>query len=315
MAESWKIDAKFYGLLHRVYTVGRQIARATGHINFLRMAFGRIAGRFMFRMAPGHSGTFKLNGHDMKLATDNQYPPIDMAVGKYESETVQLMERRVGPGMAMIDIGAHVGFFTLLGAKLVGSTGQIYAFEAEPNNYGVLQANIERNGYQNVIAENQAVSEKCGTTSFFLSGLDNGSHSIYKVRRRMTKGEIEVQTTTIDAFLESKGWPKIDVIKIDVEGAENVVIKGMEKVLASEPSPDLIMEFCPFLLEEAGNPPQLLIHTIKSLGYTVSVIAGDLELTSLEKEEDVSSLISTLLKQQTYVNVFCSKTAWQNSAS
>ena len=296
-----------YSLIYRVYMTVRKAARSTGHINILRVIFGPFAGRLLFRLAPGTKYAIRSNGHEMELAYGAQYPPIEMIVGNYEQETVLLFERRIRSGMRVVDIGAHVGFFTLLAAKLVGPTGEVYAFEAEPENYKILQSNINRNKYQNVTAENQAVSDNNGTAHFYLSGLDNGSHSLHKVRRRMTRGAIKVRETTLDAFFKAQGWPVIDLIKIDVEGAENMVIKGMQQVLALQPAPDLVIEFCPFLLEEAGNKSGLLIRTLQSLDYSVFTITDEANLTLLENDSDIAQLISSLLKRQTYINVFCTR--------
>ncbi len=302
-----------YTLFHGIYRMVRHVFRSTGHINLIRMLLGPIAGRFMFRMAPVTNGTFNLNGHTMALAGGGRYPPIDMAMGRYEEQTVNLLKSRVDPGMGMVDIGAHVGYFTLLGANLVGPEGRVYAFEAEPQNFSLLVSNIKRNGYHNIVPEEQSVSDECGTTQLFLSGLDNGSHSIFRARERRIIGDVQVKTTTLDAFLEARDWPRIDLIKIDVEGAEIQVLQGMKRLLQLQP-PELVIEFCPFLLESAGKQPIDLINEIRNQGYHIEYVDEAKGIVPLAPEDE-GPLIGSLLKHQTYVNIFCSKKECQGSAS
>ena len=299
-------DMTLYKILHSLYQLGRSIVRSTGQINHIRMLLGPLAGRLMFSMAPDVNGIFVLNGQRMVLANSDRYPPIDMAMGEFEKQTVKIIEDTLRSGMTMIDIGAHVGYFSLLGASLVGDEGKIYAFEPEPQNYSLLADNIERNGYKNVVAESKAVSEISGEAQLFISGLDNGSHSIYQNEKRKTTDYVPVQTVNLDDYLGTMGCHHIDLIKIDVEGAEIDVIKGMVGVLSREDAPTLIIEFCPFLLEAAGKQPVDLINLIREMGFSIQYVEETTGKAPLGNDIEIQ-LIETLLKHQTYVNIFCYK--------
>ena len=84
-----------------------------------------------------------------------------------------------GPGMIVVDVGANVGYFSLLAAELVGSSGKVYAFEPEPGNNGILQQNIEINSLSNIQVEEMAGSDNSGVADLYLSELDSGSHSLF----------------------------------------------------------------------------------------------------------------------------------------
>jgi FkbM family methyltransferase len=243
----------------------------------------------------------------MVLASGKSYAPIDMAMDKYEEGTVRLFERLLEPGMGVVDVGAHVGFFTLIAARLVGPTGRVYAFEPEPLNYALLSANIQKNGYSNILAVQKALANSSGPRQLFISSLDNGSHSLYRGRGRQGKETLPIEATTLDAFLATQEWPRVALVKIDVEGAELSVLEGMSRLLGGSHVPRLIIEFCPYLLEFAGRNPLELIGKLASLGFKVHFI-DDQECPTPVQEVNLDMMIARLTRPQTYVNLFCSRT-------
>ena len=299
-------DMSLHKFVHRAYQISRNIARSTGQIDHMRVILGPLIGRFVFKMAPDVRGTFLLNGQHMILAGVDRYPPIDMAMGNFEARTVELIENVLRPGMNMVDVGAHVGYFSLLAASLVGESGRIFAFEPEPENYQILIGNIERNGYETIVVEQKAISQSLGEVQLFISGLDNGSHSIYQNKKRRTTGFVTVPTITLDSFIELHGSPDLDLIKIDVEGAEIDVINGMQRILERLRPPALLIEFCPFLLQAAGKLPIDLIRLIRRWGFVIQYIDENVGVLPLDESVE-DHLIETLLKHQTYVNIFCTK--------
>ena len=208
--------------------------------------------------------------------------------------------------MVVVDIGANVGYFTLLSAEQVGPGGTVYAFEPEPDNYALLKKNIELNSYSNIRAIESAVSDECGSIQLFLSSMDNGSHSIYDAAARGVAGIKTVNTTTLDAFLEGKGWPKVDLVKIDVEGAENKVLDGMKLFCEKSPEFNLIIEFCPVLIRATGANPFDLLDKLASMNLTVQFVDEKYGLMEPEAT-DPASITEKLLKQETYMNLLCSR--------
>ncbi len=178
--------------------------------------------------------------------------------GYWEKYETELFKKTIKEGMTVVDIGAHIGYYTLFSASLVGEKGKVYAFEPGPENYSLLVKNIEVNGYNNVVAVKKAVSNKAGVTKLFLG--TSALHSI--VDSEDSKQSIEVETTTLDDFFIKK--EKIDVIKMDAEGAEYMIFLGMQKILKENNDIIIFTEFFPALLKKYVEPKIYLEELIKS---------------------------------------------------
>ena len=272
----------------------------------VRRWMGPLAGRFVYRISSNSGHPVEIQGHRMLLAPPGGYPSPDMVADHYEQGTASLFKDLLDPGKVVVDVGAHVGFFTLLAAREVGPEGKVYAFEPESQNYALLLKNIELNGYCCVVATQKAVSNSSGITDLFLSSLDTGSHSIYSPAARGVAGSFKVATTSLDAFLEEAGWPHVDLVKIDVEGAELAVLDGMDRFLTTNGSVKLIVEYCPSLIKLAGSEPSELIDRLVSFGFAISVIDEKKGLVPLDAANQ-ASLTLGLLRQESYCNLFCSK--------
>ena len=145
-----------------------------------------------------------------------------MLAGSYEKGTTRLFRDLVKEGMVVLDIGANVGYYSLIVAQLVGEKGAVFAFEPAPDNLALLARNIKVNGFSNITPVPKAVSNKTGKGRLFL-GNDTVSHSMYE---RHEKGSIEIEVTSLDVFMENINRP-VDLVKIDVEGSEMRVLEGM----------------------------------------------------------------------------------------
>ncbi|MCS7138831.1 MAG: FkbM family methyltransferase [Crenarchaeota archaeon] len=160
--------------------------------------------------------------------------------GSYERGTTKVFKEVIKEGMTFFDVGAHWGYYSLIAASLVGQKGKVFAFEPHPFNYEMLLKTIRLNGFSNIIPVNKAVSDKNGKAVLFCSTSNVGSHSIV-----LSDGKdryMEVETITLDDFCEKNNvFP--DVVKIDVEGAELKVLKGMSKIIESSRRLILFIEF------------------------------------------------------------------------
>ena len=204
-----------------------------------------MAGRFLYKLSSNSHQPVVVQGHRMLLAPRGGYPSPDMVADRYEQRTANLCKELLSPGMVFVDVGAHVGFFTLLAAREVGALGKVYAFEPESQNYALLLKNIDLNGYSSVFVSQKVVSNHSKETELFLSSLDTGSHSIHSQAARGVIGSQRVASTTVDTFFEEAGWLQVDLIKVDVEGAELAVLDGMGQFLPNNRSAKLIIEYCP----------------------------------------------------------------------
>ena len=190
-----------------LYVLARKAIRAAGLTGVVRGSLGPIAARIIMRLTANANRQFSVHGHRMLLASHGRYPPLDMAMDRYEPSTTQLMKRLLKPGMVVVDVGAHVGYYTVLAAKQVGPMGKGYAFEPESANYALLKQNIGLNGCQNIVAIKSAVSDRSGSSALYLSALDNGRHSTYHHDLPENGSEV-VKATTLDAFFKAEEWPR-----------------------------------------------------------------------------------------------------------
>lgn len=199
-----------------------------------------------------------------------------------EVDCVKQILKTVKQGMVVLDIGAHVGIYTLLISKLVGEKGCVVAFEPSPQIYRRLQGNIEKNHILNIVAENIAVADYVGEVTLF--NPSRGSIFRFKIVScpqihlhgtgssilKQGKGEkITVKCTTLDHYCKTHNLNP-DLIKIDVEGAEMHVIKGAEKTLLKY-QPAVIMEFHGF---EAPQKQQEMWTEITKYAKSAKYIDG-----------------------------------------
>lgn len=196
-----------------------------------------------------------LEGHRMKLdwLINKAY-----VFGVYEPDVVEAMHKHVQAGMVAVDCGAHIGYHTLLLAKLVGASGKVYAFEPLPENFAVLCENIAINGYRNVTAENKAVAEQTGCLRLARGRWQPKDRDpLTSVSRLSEEGDLEVAAVALDDYFVDK---RVDFIKVDVEGAEERVLKGARNLL-SRCRPALIVSIHGF----SEDHPAL--HLLRELGY------------------------------------------------
>ena len=141
-------------------------------------------------------------------------------------------------GMNVIDIGAHIGAYTILASEKVGNTGKVIAIEPEPQNYQRLLENVIINNFKNVVLKKTALSDHNGLERLYISP-SSVRHSLLPQEGKITS--IEVIVKTLDILLEELHIKKVDIIKIDVEGAEIEVIKGAKETLQNNPDAKIIV--------------------------------------------------------------------------
>ena len=162
--------------------------------------------------------------------------------GYWEPEIVAFVERWLRPGMTVVDAGAHVGQYTLLASRAVGAGGRVHAFEPHPVLFRALQRNIARAGCANVVAAPLALGAVQDERPFFLHAVDNlGGSSLRAVSPE--DRAVPVQLTTLDAHLAAHGGLRVDLLKIDVEGAERDLLRGADLTLRASPDIVLVIEF------------------------------------------------------------------------
>jgi len=171
----------------------------------------------------------------------------------------------------VLDIGASIGYYTLIAARIVGEQGKVYAIEPSPKNIEILRKNVEANSFEKIVEIHQkAISNQSGKIKLFISDKAN-LHTTFKsklVRQKQVNfiTSLEVPSITVDEFLNDKTPP--DLIKMDIEGAEVEVIKGMKKTLASNKNMYLFIEIHPQLLDDTTLMCDFL-ETLKNYKFEI----------------------------------------------
>ena len=210
-------------------------------------------------------------GMDLDLAT---YPDCCMAFGLYELTTARLIKRLLRPGDHFVDGGANIGYFTMIGAKRVGRSGRVDAFEPEPENRARLQENLRRNGLADAVkVHNLALLDSRRSVeihSTMDSDPNHGSASLFVEEGSETRAST-VEGVRMDQVL-AQTRPR--VIKLDIEGAEALAVEGMKGLLDSSPPPVVIAEYNAEAAQIAGFEPRAFVDRLLQAQprYTVSVI-------------------------------------------
>jgi FkbM family methyltransferase len=157
--------------------------------------------------------------------TDNGF-----ILGFYEEKLIQVLTTELKKGMSFYDLGAHWGYFSLIGSKLVGMAGNVYSFEPLPQNINRLNKNLKINDtIKNIKVLEYAVSSKKGKITF--SNIDDSYANSYLVKNSDKALSLSVETTSLDEVIENENLTPPDFLKIDVEGAEHDVLIGAQRTI------------------------------------------------------------------------------------
>jgi len=182
--------------------------------------------------------------------------------GRFEPETVKLFVGALRPGMVVLDVGAYLGYYTFLAARQVGEKGKVYAFEPDPSSYRFLEHNIHLNGYSNIVAVSKAASSRGRIRNLYLNTSDPTMTSL--LPRKGWEKTVLVECTSLDEFL---GDQKVNVIKLDVEGAELSALRGVAKIIAKSTCVRVFVELNPISLSEGGFSSEVLLEEVEKLGF------------------------------------------------
>lgn len=214
---------------------------------------------------------------------------------RYEKELLHL-GRFISPGMVVVDGGASCGIYTIAAAKLVGSTGRVFSFEPAVDTFSVLRKNIDLNRLENVRAYRAALSDTDGAAVLYhnMDGPNGFSLGCPRMLGLELKQE-EVATRTLGRLAQEEGVQRIGLIKLDVEGAEELALRGAGQLIARL-RPTIIFEFYRTGAEQLGLDPLGSWKLLKGLGYTFSCLAEGGDLRPLDHppvSDEVINVIAT----------------------
>ena len=198
----------------------------------------------------------RVNDHKMFIDPKDDAMAL-FTKGSYEPLITECFKKHIKKGDTVLDLGAYIGYHTLIMAKLVGPKGKVYAFEPSKTNFHYLKKNIAENRYENVIACCKAVSGKSGAGRYYV-GDRSSLGTIYGGGRWE-----EIETIRLDDCFKDK----VDFIKMDIEGAEGLALEGMKETIKNSPNLKMVIEYQPEMLEKAGTDPREFLDTLKSFGF------------------------------------------------
>jgi FkbM family methyltransferase len=219
--------------------------------------------------------------------------------GWMEPDLYHLLPRLLQRGMTVVDVGANVGIITRQLCRLVGPTGKVFAFEPDPFTFQFLEFNTRSFSNRQVVQS--AISDNHEPAQLYLS--PDGATGNSLLNPTNSSGSVSVPCISLDEFLERARGATVDVIKIDVEGAELSVLRGMRKTRARLPGLQLIVEYCPKNLQGSGVQPRALYDELKTGGCDIKAIRDDGSTRTIACFEDLEPTLNT----NGYVNLLCGK--------
>lgn len=215
------------------------------------------------RLLPSFYYPYRVAGGRIYLDVTESEMMLARALGRFEVAKHDALRALLRPGQRFVDVGVNKGDFALLAARIVGETGEVLAFEPEPTNCHWIRRSLERNGYRNVRLHELALGNENGTAHLHL-GRRSGSHTLLPGRRDRDRGAIEVPVRRLDDLLAEIGCDgPIDMMKIDVEGAELQVLEGATRVLSEHRDLILLLDVHPHL----GVDPAQVCEFLAQRGF------------------------------------------------
>jgi len=298
----------------------------------------RLYRRTIKRFRPAHSAVHWLLSHTfipaMEKIRNFQTMPddpfwfrLELLTNRHEPETTAQLRSLIKPGMTVLDIGAHVGYYSRMASELVGENGRVVAFEPHPRNHATLLRNI--GSRKNVTPLQVALAESEGTAELHdylmmsASGSLHYDESIRDVQlSHVSEDDIAprigadfqpqiytVRTAPVDDLLAEIGVQSVDVVKMDIEGAEMGALRGMKQTIANSPKLALVMEYNPLGLQAFGNQPVESLKEVLALGFSsVAIIQPDGSLTDITASSDaIEKLTERLVQNMGVVNLLLTR--------
>lgn len=278
------------------FALARELIRRVAKVPALRPLIEAMLGRLIL-LTPGR--IIEVEGNKMLLSRDRI--SLQIAVSRvWEPRNTELIKSEIREGEVVLDIGAHIGYFTLIFSRLVGPNGRVYAFEPDPGNFAILKKNIEMNGCRNVVLEQKAVSDRAGQgvlMCWSLQGLESAG------TKKSKESEV-VDTIVLDEYLRNENR-RISFIKIDIEGHEFSALRGAWRILSESDRLRILTEFDSFRWSSIGIRPREYLDFLSGLGFDIYLVEPGKKEMILVKDFDL--MLSRFGQMGECLNLFCVK--------
>ncbi len=214
----------------------------------------------------------------------------------FESE---VLKGQIKKGDVVLDIGAYVGYYTMLASKIVGDEGKIFAFEPDPENFKNLEINIKKNNCHNVELVKAAVCDKTGSMKLYLNKSDRSENTLYGSN---IEDSITVKTIKLDDYFKNRD-NRVNFIKIDIEGAERRAFEGMEFILEKNRQIKIFTEINPRALENSGFSAKDYVQLLIGMGFSLY------KINESQKKVEIISVDSLVesFSDNSYINILCAR--------
>ncbi len=187
--------------------------------------------------------------------------------GRYEPQETQIALGLLGPGMIVADVGANWGYFTLVCANRVGRTGRVIALEPHPRLASMLAENVASNGLSQVEVHRVAAGAAAESKGFVAFDEQGGNWGVSRAAQGSEVPDFETEAVALDALLDDRRADRIDLVKIDIEGAEGEAIRGMAAGLERRRYRYVLVECHPVELERMGVSVEQCLAPFRRAGY------------------------------------------------
>lgn len=257
------------------------------------------------------------DGHRMRVypkGVDSIISPLLLKDKVWEPFETELFRSTIAPGMTVLDVGANLGYYSLIAARAVGDAGRVFAFEPDPDNFQLLCKNIEINGYNNIVPIQKAVTDSSGVVELFQSPKNRGDHRIFNgqiFNYDNDRQKIIVDAISLDEFFDEE-MHQPDVIKIDVQGAEMKLFQGSTRMIADRDNLVLFTEVWPKGLSEAGSSAEEYIQALFDNGFELfslgSTVYSDAPEAILPVNKKTVLQLCATCSKSNGMNLLCRKT-------
>lgn len=277
-----------------------RVARGT-HLDKLRAFRTGLAlaeGAYLARVSASGVTHIEARTGGVRLEVPTRFIPHHL-FGDYEPVTSRCVRSTLRTGMVVLDVGAHIGYFTVVAARAVGKSGFVHAVEPSPDNLAFLQRNVALNGLTNVAIHPYAAGSDDRPRDFHITG-SSDSHGFYDHPLTDTDHVITVGERRIGSLVS----PPIDALKLDVEGAEVDALEGLAETLRQSPGATVWAEWNPACMRRAGRDPMELPEALVGLGFRNLRALDDRHGTVIELDEAVATAGRPDLPASWYVNLW-----------
>ncbi|MGW6743080.1 FkbM family methyltransferase [Streptomyces sp. NPDC055025] len=265
----------------RSYSSATLVSLSRGYVRHTAGALGKasVAARYLnpqLRKHPRQRVVRSRFGARFAVDTQDLIQRYIYLFGVWEPHMTRWLRGRLGHGDTFVDVGANIGYYSVLASRLVGDGGKVVAIEASPVFLQRLSQNVRLNELGNVRAVNGAVSDSRKTLTFVLASSANmGANSIVPYDGP-AESTFDIEARPLGELLDSAEISTARVIKIDVEGAEGSVVRGMAPMLDKlRPDAEITVEVTPERMAQLGDSAEELLTTMRDHGFNVYRLAND----------------------------------------